>query len=72
MNKITSILITIIVFAAAIFAINTAMTRVEKNECVNWAEQAKEAPGSYYILDWQYEQCEAVNRPLPEGFTRAK
>ena len=45
--------------------INDAQIEREKWECLNWVKQNEELVG-FYLLDWQRNQCSALNIDVSE------
>jgi len=68
---IKPIILSLAVLFSILFLVTITIEKRESAECIKWVEQAHTFDG-YYLLDWQYEQCEAVGKPLPSGFLRAE
>ena len=65
------IILALIAAAGLVMVLDIALDKGEAAECAKWTEQAHEYE-NYYLLEWQYDQCEAVERPLPAGYLRAE
>ena len=59
-----NIILGMVAVVGIIFIGNWALANVEQRECSTWNQEAED-PGKTFV-DWQYQQCEHHNNPLPK------
>ena len=63
MKAITSIIITVLIFAGFVLILNEGIKRSEEVECLKWQAQSEQFI-NWYSTAWQKEQCKTYEIEL--------